>query len=124
MSLHRTQRTMDQYFEAMSGGADFSKFYTADVSWIMMESGQEVHGPTAVSDYVLALHGRMYGHRQSAFAVADGHAYLEGDCVDAPDRTAPRYDYCLVYDLNDDRISDMRCYGSLARLMTPAAGSA
>lgn len=118
MSIDQVRRTMDGYFNAMGRGEDFSKFYTADVTWIMMDSGQQVHGPSAVSDYVSALHGRMFGHRQRRLVVADGHAYLEGDCVDQPDVTEPRYVYCLVYDLDGDRIEDMRCYGSIARLMT------
>jgi len=52
--------------------------------------------------------------------VADRHAYLEGDCVDQLGGTEPRYAYCLVYELDDDRIRDMRCYGSIARLMAEA----
>jgi hypothetical protein len=120
MSFDQTQRTMDGYFNAMGAGDDFSRCYTADVSWIMIESGQEIRGPSPVRDYILALHGKMFGHRQRPLAVSDGHAYLEGDCVDAPDRTEPRYTYCLVYELEDDRIRAMRCYGSIARLMTRA----
>jgi hypothetical protein len=118
MSLDQTRRTMDSYFNAMGAGNDFSKFYTADVRWIMIDSGQEVRGPAVVRDYVLALHGRMFGHQQRQLVVADGHAYLEGECVNQPDVTEPRYVYCLVYDLDGDRIRDMRCYGSIARLTT------
>jgi hypothetical protein len=120
MSLDQTQRTMDRYFGAMGRGDDFSTFFTADVTWIMMESGQEVCGPAAVRDYILALNSEMFGHQQRALAVSDNHAYLEGDCVDVPDGTVPRYDYCLVYDLEADRITAMRCYGSIARLMPQA----
>jgi hypothetical protein len=123
MSLDQTQRTMDRYFGAMGRGDDFSEFYTADVTWIMMESGQEVRGSAAVRDYILALHSKMFPGQQRELAVSDSHACLEGDCVDAPDGTVPRYDYCLVYDLEADRIMAMRCYGSIARLM-PAAEAA
>lgn len=120
MSLDQTKHTMDSYFKTMGAGEDFSKFYTADVRWIMLESGQEIHRPSAVRDYILALHGKMFDHQQRELVVADGHAYLEGDCVDQPGGTEPRFVYCLVYDLDDDRIRDMRCYGSIARLMTKA----
>ena len=122
MSVDQVRRTMNDYFHAMGGGADFSAFYTADVRWIMIDSGQEVHGRSAVRDYILALHGKMLSHRQRPLVVADGHACLEGDCVDQPDVEEPRYVYCLVYDLDGDRIQDMRCYGSLARLMAPGRG--
>jgi hypothetical protein len=120
MSLDQVRSTMDGYFDAMGGGDDFSRFYTADVRWIMIDSAQEVHGPSAVRDYIGVLHGKMFGNRQRQLVVADGHAYLEGDCVDQPDVNEPRFVYCLVYDLDGDRIRDMRCYGSLARLMTDA----
>jgi SnoaL-like domain len=120
MSLDQTQRTMDRYFGAMGRHDDFSTFFTADVTWTMMESGQEVRGPAAVRDYIHVLHSKMFEHQQRALAVSDGHAYLEGDCVDAPDATVPRYDYCLVYDLEADQITAMRCYGSIARLMPQA----
>lgn len=120
MSVDQVRRTMEAYFGAMGRGDDFSACYTADVRWIMVDSGQEVRGPSGVRDYVLELHGRMFGHRQRPLVVADGHAYLEGDCTDRPDIDEPRYVYCLVYDLDGDRISDMRCYGSIARLMASA----
>ena len=120
MSLDQTQRTMDRYFDAMGRGDDFSTFFAPEVTWIMMESGQEVRGPAAVRDYILVLHGKMFGHQQRALAVSDGHAYLEGDCVGVSDGTGPRYDYCLVYDLGVDRITAMRCYGAIARLMAQA----
>jgi hypothetical protein len=118
MSLDQTRRTMDSYFNAMGAGDDFSRFYTADARWIMIESGVEVRGSTVVRDYVLALHDKMFGHQQRQLVVADGHAYLEGDCVNQPDVAEPRYVYCIVYDVDGDRIRDMRCYGSIARLTT------
>jgi hypothetical protein len=123
MSLDQTQRTMDRYFGAMGRDDDFSTFFTADVTWTMMESGQQVRGPVAVRDYILTLHGKMFGHRQRELAVSDSHAYLEGDCLDAPEGSETRYDYCLVYDLEEDRITAMRCYGSIARMMSPVDGA-
>ncbi|WP_433303630.1 nuclear transport factor 2 family protein [Actinoplanes sp. CA-030573] len=117
MSVDQARQTMSDYFHAMGDGADFAAFYTGDVRWVMIETGREAHGPAAVRNFVLALHGRMYDHRQRELVLADGHAYLEGDCTDRPGATEPRFVYCLVYDLAGDRIADMRCYGSIARLM-------
>jgi SnoaL-like domain len=119
MSLDQTKRTIKSYFSVMDADEDFSMFYTGDVRWIMLESGQDVRGPSEVRDYILALHSKMFDHRQRRLVVADGHAYLEGDCVAQPGGTGrPRLVYCLVYDLDGDRIRDMRCYGSIAQLMT------
>lgn len=121
MSIDLTQRTMERYFDAMGSDADFSSFYAADVTWCMVDSGDQVYGPSAVRDYIIALHGRMFGDMQRDLAISDGHAYLEGDCVDVPGGIGARYTYCLVYDLADDRITAMRCYGSIARLMPRVA---
>lgn len=117
MSVDQARQTMGDYFRAMGDDADFAAYYTEDVRWIMIETGREAHGPEAVRDFVLTLHGRMADHRQRELVLADGHAYLEGDCTDRADAAGARYVYCLVYDLAGDRIADMRCYGSIARLM-------
>lgn len=117
MSVEQTQKLLDLYFNAMGNDRDFSEFYTDDVSWVMVDSGQEVHGPTAVRDYILELHSKMFDHEQRDLDVSDGHAYLEGSAVAEPGGTGPRFTYCLVYDFDAERISATRCYGTLANLM-------
>lgn len=64
----------------------------------------------------------MVGGEQRSLVVSDGHAYLEGDTMSAPGPAGRRLSYCLVYDLGDDRITAMRCYGSLGALMTSTRG--
>jgi hypothetical protein len=64
MSVEQTKRTMKSYFTAMGAGEDFSRFYTGDVRWIMVDSGQQMRGPSEVRDYILALHSKMFDHRQ------------------------------------------------------------
>jgi hypothetical protein len=61
-----------------------SKFYINDVTWITVDSGQVVHGPSVVRDFILELHSKMFDGQQRSLVVSDGHAYLEGDCVNAP----------------------------------------
>lgn len=117
MSAEQTQKLLDRYFNAMGNDRDFSEFYTEDVTWVMVDSGQEARGPTAVRDYILELHSKMFDHQQRDLDVSDGHAYLEGSAVDEPGGTGPRFTYCLVYDFDTERISAMRCYGTLATLM-------
>jgi hypothetical protein len=120
MSTQSTQSLLDRYFAAMNAGKDFSKFYGEDVTWTMVDSNQEVRGAVAVRDYIIDLHNRMQGGSQRPLLVADGHAVLEGDAVNVEDGNERGLFYCLVYDLSDDRISAMRCYGSLSRLMNGA----
>lgn len=114
MSLEQTQQTIDRYFHVMSGGGDLAECYTTDVTWTMTDTGEEVRGASSVRDYVVALHNNMFDAKTRRLVVADGHAYLEGDCLEALSGTASRIYYCVAYDVVDDRIAAMRCYGSIA----------
>lgn len=117
MSVDETQEILDRYFEAMGHDEDFSKFYAEDVTWIMMETGQEVRGPAMVRDFVLELHSRMFGGDQRDPVVSDGHVYLEGDAANAPGATEPIFRYCLSFDMRAGRIAAVRCYGTLGALL-------
>lgn len=64
------------------------------------------------------LHSRMLTGDQRGLVVTGGHALLEGSSVNAGDEHGTEFAYCLVYDLGDSSIAAMRCYGSLARLMS------
>jgi len=117
VSASNTHSLMNRYFASMGAEEDFSQFFEEDVTWLMVESGHEVRGAAPVRDYILDLHSRMHGGNQRPLVVADGHALLEGDVVNAGDGIGSGLSYCLVYDVSDHRITAMRCYGTLARLM-------
>jgi hypothetical protein len=117
VAISTTQSVMDRYFAAMGAEEDFSKFFDEDVTWLMVDSGQEVRGAGPVRDYIVELHSRMLSGDQSELVLADGHAFLEGSRVNADHDGGPGLAFCLVYDIRGDRISAMRCYGTLARLM-------
>jgi hypothetical protein len=116
MTVEATQATMDRYFKLMNSDQDFSEVYTPDIRWLVLDTGQEVRGPTVVRDYINELHSKMRGGGQRDLVVADEHAYLEGDGINA-DASNPGLSYCLVYDVSNALITDMRCYGTLATLM-------
>jgi hypothetical protein len=116
MTIEQTLATMDRYFELMGSGGDFSELFVEDIRWLMVDSGKEVHGRTAVHDYIDELHGRMLSGEQQDLVVTEEHAYLEGSAVNA-DASGPGLSYCLVYDVTQGVITDMRCYGTLAALM-------
>ena len=78
MSVSATQSVIDSYFQAMGAEEDFSRFYDDEVTWLMVDSGQEVQGPGPVRDYILELHNRMLTGQQRALVVTDEHAFLEG----------------------------------------------
>lgn len=121
MSVQVTQHVLDQYFAAMGAEEDFSRFFTDDVTWLMVDSGQEVRGPGPVREYILQLHARMQSGNQRPLVVTDGQAFLEGDAVNSGPGEEPGLAFCLVYDVRDELISAMRCYGTIARLMPGTA---
>jgi hypothetical protein len=52
------------FFEsATAGGGDFAVCYTADVTWTMTDTGDEVRGPSSVRDYIVGLHTCVPGAR-------------------------------------------------------------
>ena len=118
MSLEQTRQTINRYLHVMSGGGDLDECYSADVTWTTTETGEELRGARSVRNYVVALHNNMFDAQTRRLVVADGHAYLEGDCVGALAGTGSRIYYCVAYDVVDDRIAAMRYYGSIA-LVSP-----
>jgi len=120
VSISSTQGLMNRYFAVMGAEKDFSQFFEEDVTWLMVDSGHEVRGAVPVRDYILELHSKMQGGDQRPLVVGEGHALLEGRSENPDDANAPGLTYCLVYDISDDRIAAVRCYGTLARL-TPVS---
>ena len=100
----------------MSRGGDFGECYTADVTWTKTDTGDQIHGSSAVRDYLVGLHNNMFDAQTRRIVVSDGHAYLEGDWLGAPTGRSSRIFYCVAYDIIDGRITAMRCYGPVADL--------
>ena len=136
MSVEATTRIMKGYFEALMNKGDFSEFFTEDVVWTTMETGEEVKGRTEVRDYIVALHTVMFDAHPElhAFGSADGYAFVEGVFVGthigelagiAPTGAEVRVPYCVAYDVADEGIRALRGYLSLQMLITQVqAGSA
>jgi hypothetical protein len=115
VSLERTGRAIDRYFGIMGRGGDFADCYTTDVTWTTTDTGECVYGPNSVRDYIVALHANMVDLQTRRLHIGDGSVYLEGDCADTVTGTSNRICYCVAYDMKDDLISAMRCYGPIAR---------
>jgi hypothetical protein len=116
MTVEQTLTTMNRYFEVMNSDGDFSEFFVEDIRWLMVDTGQEARGRSAVRNYVNELHAKMQSGEQQELVAADERAYLEGSAVNA-DESGSGLSYCLVYDVQQGIITDMRCYGTLAALM-------
>ena len=65
MSVEQTQQTPDRYFDLTGRDEDFAECLTADVSWVIADTGGVVQGPDAVRDHIIALHTSNGGHSES-----------------------------------------------------------
>jgi len=110
MTTERTQATMNRYFDLMGRGDDFAECYTPDVSWLIAATGQVVHGPASVRNYVISLHATMVDAQTRRFVVGEDYAHLEGDCASTDQESGSRTRYCVAYDMTGDLIAAMRCY--------------
>jgi len=128
MSVEISERVMRDYLEALLRRGDFGRFFTDDVLWTTMETGEEIRGREAVRDYIVALHTVLFDARPVVrnTVVADGVALLEADFVgkhvgEIGGVTATGRDvkvpYCVVYDIQGERIATLRAYMPVAALM-------
>jgi hypothetical protein len=115
MPTEQTKSIMHAYFEAMGRG-EFKQFFTEEVTWTTIESGDVVHGPSLVQNAIIVLHSQLSDVHTRRLVEFEGAAYIEGDAIGA--LTGKRVSYCIAYDLHEDRIMAGRAYGPLAA-MTP-----
>jgi len=128
MSVDSTQETMKGYFDALLGGGDFGQFFTNDVLWTTLETGEQVRGRDAVRDYIVSLHTQIFDAKPEVknVIVADGAALVEADFVGTHIRdfagipatgTKLRVPYCVVYGVSDDGITALRAYMPIAAMI-------
>jgi hypothetical protein len=123
MGEQTTKEVMDRYFKRMGAGEDFSDCYVSDVTWTTFDDGSQVQGRGPVREYLVALHENMVEPRTRKLIFADKVAYLEGDCADSGIGGSNRVAYCVAYDVADDKIAAMRCYGAIAHLAPDPFGT-
>ena len=137
MSVDATKRTIDAYLSALLNGGDFAQFFTDQVEWTTMETGEQIRGREAVRDFIVALHKELFdAHPElKQVIIGDGIAALEADFVGthtgefagiAPTGASSRVPYSVFYDLTNDGISALRAYMPvrqiIAELQTANAG--
>ena len=121
MSLEATTQTMNSYFESLLNGGEFERFFTTDVEWTTVETGDKVTGRQAVRDYIVSIHREIFDAHPEVkrIAIGDGVAAVEADFVGthtgnfagiAPTGAAVRIPYSVFYDVDDDGISALRAY--------------
>jgi len=128
MSVDMTERTIDAYIDSLLGGGDFASFFSDDVLWTTMETGEEVRGREAVRDYIVALHTQAFhaAPEVKRFVVGDGVAALEavfvgthaGDFAGIPATGRQvRLPYAVVYDVADETITALHAYFPIQALV-------
>src|SRR4028119_1716437 len=119
MSLDASRKTINSYLEALLNGGDFARYFSDDVAWTTMETGDRVHGREAVRDYIEALHTQLFDAHPEvrSVTVGDATAALEADFVGthtgefagiSPTGASPRVPYCGVSDLAHDSLRALR----------------
>lgn len=135
MSLEASTQTIDSYLNALLNGGDFGQFFTDDVHWTTMETGDEIQGREAVRDFIVALHGVLFDAKQEvrSVAITDGLAALEADFVGvhtgefagiAATGAAVRVPYCVFYDIGEDGITALRAYMPVRQLIAELEAAA
>jgi steroid delta-isomerase-like uncharacterized protein len=138
MSVASTESTMRGYVDAVLNRGDFAAFFSDDVLWTTMDTGEEVRGREAVRDFIVTMHTRQFdaAPELKSLTVGDGRAVVEAVFVGthtgefaglAPTGAAVRLPYVVVYDVAEERITALRAYMSIAALVAQiqaAAGAA
>jgi predicted ester cyclase len=121
MSVETTAETMRSYLDALLARGNFADYYTQDVTWTTVGADQELQGRQPVRDFLIWMHTQAFdAHpKVKTLVLGDGQAALEADFVGthtgeflgmAPTGKSVRVPYCVVYDLQDDKITALRAY--------------
>ena len=128
MSLEGTESTIRPYLDALMNGGDFAAFFADDVLWTTMETGDEIRGREAVSDFIIALHSELFNASPElvSIEIADGVAGLEAvfvgthtaEFAGVPATGATvRLPYSMFYDVADGKIVALRAYFPITALL-------
>ena len=135
MSQQETEHCIRQYLDALLGGGDFSSFFSDDVLWTTMETGDEVRGRDEVRDFIVALHAQLFEASPELrnVAFAEGVAGLEAVFVGKhvaefagvpATGTVVRMPYSVFYDVDGSKITALRAYFPVGALVAQLKDSA
>ncbi|HEY3557024.1 MAG TPA: ester cyclase [Kribbella sp.] len=128
MSVTQTESTLREYLDALLNGGDFGAFFSDDVLWTTMETGDEVRGRDAVRDFIVALHRQLFDASPELRNVTfgDGIAALEAVFVGRhvaefagvpPTGAMVRMPYTVFYDIDGAKITALRAYFPMAAMI-------
>jgi len=118
MSVAQTESTLRDYLAALLNGGDFASFFSDDIVWTTMETGDEVRGREAVRDFILAMHTQLFDASPEVRNVASGDGVAALEAVFVGKHTAEfRLPYTVFYDVDGDRITALRAYFPMSALI-------
>ena len=121
MSVESTRTVLQDYLECLANRGPYDQYFTDDMIFMVMSTGQEVKGRAAVEQFIRAFHEQAFDAHPEVKTVMidDGHATVEfnfvgrhigefggvpasGKLVNVP--------YAAVYDFADDKLTAIRLY--------------
>lgn len=128
MSVEETQQVVGDYLDALLGGGDFGAYFSEDVRWTTMETGDVISGRDAVRDFIVALHTKMFDaapelgllvcgdHSAALEATFIGKHIAEFAGVEATGADV-RLPYSVFYELEGGQITSLRAYFPITSLI-------
>ena len=121
MTVEATAQTMRSYLDAFLARGNFADYFTDEVTWTTVGADQELQGRQPVREFLIWMHTQAFdAHpKVKTLVIGDGQAALEADFIGTHTgeflgipATGKWVDvpYCVVYDLQSDKITDLRAY--------------
>ena len=128
MSLEATTRTVNAYLDTLVQRGDFGQYFTENVVWTTVETGEEIHGREPVRDFIVAMHTQFFDAKIELkhVAIGDGIAGMEADFVGVhtgefagipPTGANLRVPYSVFYDVDEGGISALRAYLPVSQMI-------
>jgi steroid delta-isomerase-like uncharacterized protein len=128
MSTEKTHETLTAYLDVLVQRGPYGQFFSDDVTFTLMGTGQQVRGRAEVEGFIRFLHEQAFDAqpRLKTTVVGDGLAALEADFIGihageflglpATGRQV-NVPYAVIYDLDADKITALRAYMPMDVLM-------
>jgi steroid delta-isomerase-like uncharacterized protein len=121
MAVERTREILMAYLDNLIQRGPFAQFFADDVTFSIMETGQEVKGREAVEQFIRGFHEQAFDAHPylKTTMVDDGRAAIEVDFVGThtgefggvpATGTSVNVPYVAVYDFDADKITAIRLY--------------
>lgn len=120
-NLMETGQTMEEYLEDLIQQGPYKRHFSEDVVMTIVTTGKRITGPDAVGQTIGSMHRPVSGARLKIknVVLAEGQAVVElaftnGHTGEFTGTWASRKAaYCVVYDLDGQKISGMRLYSPM-----------